>query len=130
MGEWITFHDREAGLTRLAAFEKEKLIGALFVSPQPVALSREFLADALPQNHPGAARYRLLAGKSGTGKADRGAIVCACFQVGVNEIATAIAAGSCDVAAIGDALKAGTNCGSCRSDIRRMIDANPVAKAG
>lgn len=129
-GEWIAFHDREASLVRLALFDQQRLVGALFIAPQPVALSRGFLAEALAQEHIGMARYRLLAGQSGADEIDRGAIICACFQVGINQITAALRSGSRDIAAIGEALKAGTNCGSCRSDIRRILDAAIPAKAG
>lgn len=129
-GEWIAFHDREASLMRLALFHQQRLVGALFVGPRPVALSRGFLAEALAQEHVGMARYRLLAGQGGADEIDRGAIICACFQVGINQITAALRNGSQDVAAIGEALKAGTNCGSCRSDIRRILDAAIPAKAG
>jgi assimilatory nitrate reductase catalytic subunit len=128
-GEWIAYFDREAGIVRLAAFEGDRLVGALFVAPEPVALSRAFIAAAMPEKHEGSARYRLLAGQGGADRPDIGAILCACFQVGVNEIHAAIRAGQASVEAVGAALKAGTNCGSCRSEIRRMVDESRFAKA-
>ena len=60
------------------------------------------------------------------GDADRpdpGAIVCSCFSVGVNEIAAAVVSGrAIGVEDVGRLLKAGTNCGSCRSEIRTVVD--------
>ncbi|PPD15354.1 MAG: nitrate reductase [Methylobacterium sp.] len=128
--EWTGFYDHHACHVRLAAFEGDRLIGALFVSPEPVALSRAFLSDALGESHAGAGRIRLLAGLGGVDRPDPGATVCACFQVGLNTIVAAIReGGATSVEAIGDALKAGTNCGSCRGEIRRIIDANRFEKA-
>lgn len=123
--EWLAYQDREAGTVRLAAFEGEKLVGALFVSPQPVALARGFVTDALSETHEGMARYRVLAGQGGAGRLDHGAIICACFQIGVKQIITAIEAGATSVEAVGAALKAGTNCGSCKSDIRTLLAKTP-----
>ena len=128
-GEWIAYFDREAGIARLAAFRGDHLVGALFISPEPVALARNVIAEALPATHEGMARYRLLAGRGGADRPDPGAIICACFQIGVNQIAAAIREGKANVDAIGEALKAGTNCGSCRSDIRRMLDETRLEKA-
>jgi assimilatory nitrate reductase catalytic subunit len=128
-GDWIAYYDRDAGITRLAAFDAERLIGALFVAPEPVALARGFITAALPEAHEGMARYRLLAGQGGADRPDPGAIVCACFQVGVNQIGAAIREGHGSVESIGEALKAGTNCGSCRSEIRRMLDESRFEKA-
>jgi len=41
--------------------------------------------------------------------------------VGVNQLDAAIADGCASVDEIGKAVKAGTNCGSCRSEIRAIV---------
>jgi assimilatory nitrate reductase catalytic subunit len=43
--------------------------------------------------------------------------------VGASQIAEAVLAGCHTVAAVGMALQAGTNCGSCRAEIKGIIDA-------
>ena len=73
----------------------------------------------------------LLSGKSTDGLASAGPIVCACFGVGRNTICDAIAAGARTAAEIGAKLKAGTNCGSCIPELKRLIaqaDANGAGK--
>lgn len=116
----IAVHDRRRGLTRLAFLQGGRLRAALFVGPEPVALSRSHVAAAL-QGDCGA---EILAGKPGGNRPDEGAVVCACFGVGVNTIAHAISTrGLVTVEAIGAALRAGTNCGSCRPELRALIDA-------
>jgi assimilatory nitrate reductase catalytic subunit len=55
-----------------------------------------------------------------------GPIVCACFGVGRNAICDAIAAGARTPAAIGAELKAGTNCGSCIPEMKRLIAETPA----
>jgi assimilatory nitrate reductase catalytic subunit len=63
-----------------------------------------------------------LAGRAGDDQPDPGAIVCACFDVGVNTILAAIAdQGLTSVEAIGAALQAGTNCGSCRPELAALL---------
>ncbi|MEA3133761.1 MAG: assimilatory nitrate reductase catalytic subunit, partial [Gammaproteobacteria bacterium] len=52
---------------------------------------------------------------------DTGVTVCACFGIGRNAIEAAIANGCYDLASIGNRLKAGTNCGSCVPELRRLI---------
>ena len=53
---------------------------------------------------------------------DRGPIVCACFDVGLKTIIAAMAEQSlADVPAIGAALGAGTNCGSCRPALAKLL---------
>ena len=69
----------------------------------------------------------MLAGRPGAGGVDRGPIVCACFGVGANEITCAVARGCTSIAAIGAATQAGTNCGSCRAEIRNILDSKLAA---
>ena len=83
--------------------------------------NRAFIEGALAQDHPPEQRHRLLAGRPAQPQEDPGPLVCACFSVGAKTIAAAIGAGCTSVEAIGETLKAGTNCGSCRSEIRRML---------
>jgi assimilatory nitrate reductase catalytic subunit len=63
----------------------------------------------------------LLSGRSGEGLASAGPIVCACYGVGRAAICDAITAGAVTAAEIGARLKAGTNCGSCIPDLKRLI---------
>ena len=58
-----------------------------------------------------------------------GRIVCSCFNIGVNQLADAVAGGCRSLETIGRELGAGTNCGSCRSEIRTIIDAGQVQAA-
>jgi assimilatory nitrate reductase catalytic subunit len=129
--ELLSYHDQATGQHRFAAFAGERLLGAVYAGPTPVGVSRSWAADQLEAPELSAsARLRLLAGRPGADVPDRGAIVCACFEVGFNQIATAATTGGCtSVEAIGAALKAGTNCGSCRSEISRIVKDARHAKA-
>ena len=60
----------------------------------------------------------------GAAGVDPGRTVCACFQVGLNTLVRAIAEqGLTSPQAIGAALKAGTNCGSCVPELRQILAA-------
>ena len=76
--------------------------------------------DAIPENQ----RYKwLLAGRPATGYVDPGALVCSCMAVGENIIIETITKQQCTSAhAVGKACRAGTNCGSCVSQINALID--------
>lgn len=64
----------------------------------------------------------VLAGIPGPDQSDPGATICACFAVGVNTIADAIATkGLMTVDKLVAALRAGTNCGYCRPELRALI---------
>jgi assimilatory nitrate reductase catalytic subunit len=67
-------------------------------------------------------RRLLLSGRGADGMVDAGPLVCACFGVGLNIIAAAIGSGAAtSVETIGQALKAGTNCGSCVPELKRLL---------
>ena len=56
-----------------------------------------------------------------------GPTVCACHGVGLDVITGVIAAGAGSVEAVGAACKAGTNCGSCIPEIRKLLP-EPLAR--
>ena len=58
-------------------------------------------------------------------------VICACFGVGVAAIRQAVAGGAArTVAEIGRTLRAGTNCGSCLPELKRIIVHERVAHSG
>lgn len=120
--ETVAYHDIGAGRHGFACFDGVRLVGALFLASEPVAVSRDWACDQLLADHAGQrARMAVIAGRPGFGHVDRGVTVCSCFGIGVNEISAAMSQGCLTVEAVGQTLKAGTNCGSCRGEIRKII---------
>ncbi|MBB3472218.1 nitrate reductase [Sphingomonas sp. BK345] len=117
-GERIEAADRARGTRRVAVLAEGRLRAALFVTATGELPPRDWLIAQL--NAPAAPT--LLAGRPPGGAADRGPIVCACFDVALRTITAAIRDQSlANVAAIGAALGAGTNCGSCRPALARLL---------
>jgi assimilatory nitrate reductase catalytic subunit len=58
---------------------------------------------------------------------DRGATVCSCFGVGIKQIDYAVKQGCNTVEVIGQVLQAGTNCGTCRAEIKKIIDTHQAS---
>lgn len=118
--------DDRAGRRNYAVLDNGHLILALYTAPDPVIVSRQWAAELL--NRPNLTASTILAGRPKADMPDPGATVCACFSVGINTIATAIADKHCTtVDSIGQHTKAGTNCGSCRPEIRRILEAHTKA---
>ena len=64
----------------------------------------------------------VLSGSAADGLAETGPVICACFGVGLAVIRDAIASKrATNVEAIGKALRAGTNCGSCLPELKRIV---------
>jgi assimilatory nitrate reductase catalytic subunit len=66
-------------------------------------------------------RMALLSGRPPASAHNSGHIVCACHNVGENDLRAAIAAGADSVESLGIRLKAGTNCGSCIPELKRLL---------
>ncbi|OZA08910.1 MAG: hypothetical protein B7Y02_12235, partial [Rhodobacterales bacterium 17-64-5] len=112
-----TVIDAKRGLARIAFHAEGRLLAALFASPSPVAVARDHLASRLHQSEP-----TVLAGRPRADMPDPGATVCACLNVGINTIRAAIQSGrALSVAALGEALGAGTSCGSCRPELAGLL---------
>ncbi len=109
--------DAPKGRARIAFHKDKKLLGALFVDQAPVQVSRSFAGSLLGQDNP-----HILAGRPSATHVDSGPTVCACFNVGVNTILSAIEQQDLiSVEQIGSALSAGTNCGSCRPELAALL---------
>ena len=116
------YRDFGGGVYRAASFAADRIETCLFIGPARDAgdwnvVKGLFAADTLSNEQ----RRMLLSGKSSDGLGDAGPIVCACFGVGRTTICDAIATGAHSAAEIGARLKAGTNCGSCIPEMRRLI---------
>ena len=128
--EPLGYADQQSGDLRLAFFDGKRLLAALFLARQPVAVARNWAISQLAACHDDLRkRFALVAGRPGADQPDPGATVCSCFSVGVNQIVAAVRSGCHSVEAVGKATNAGTNCGSCRSEIRGIIDGCLAAAA-
>ena len=109
--------DPARGTFRAAFVEEGRLRAAFFAAPEPVAVMRDYLS-ALP----GTEAPTVLSGRSGADQPDPGPVLCSCFGIGVNTILNAIEDQRLvSVEAIGEALGAGTNCGSCRPELADLL---------
>ena len=116
------YRDFGGGVYRAASFAADGIEACLFLGPARDAgdwnvVKELFAAGALSDDQ----RRTLLSGKSMDGLASAGPIVCACFGVGRTTICDAIASGARSAAELGLRVNAGTNCGSCIPELKRLI---------
>ncbi|MES1942537.1 Nitrate reductase [Salinisphaera sp. PC39] len=129
--DWIEYSDPRAGHYRAAWLRDGALVACLFAAPRPPALpDRSWLAGLFAKGELDADdRIALLTGRPADPEADAGPAVCSCFGVGRKALADAIRErGLATPEAVGEALGAGTNCGSCLPEIRTLLrEARPSA---
>ncbi len=123
-----SIRNEHSGRRAFALIDNGRLTAALYLSPDPVLVSRQWAVGLLAETDLTAST--VLAGRPGADRPDGGAIVCSCFSVGINTITQAVSHHGCSsVEAVGALTRAGTNCGSCRAEIRGILDANHLAAA-
>ena len=124
-GERIEAEDKARGTRRVAVLADGKLATVLMVTRIGELPTRDYLLSQLGETPP---LGSVLAGRAPGAAPDRGTIVCACFDVGLKTIIAAIHQQHlADVAAIGQALGAGTNCGSCRPALAKLLSSKETA---
>jgi assimilatory nitrate reductase catalytic subunit len=121
--EVVEYADEKQGTYRVAHVVAGRLVFSLFVSATENRAAWETAKQLFAQQEvTGKGRVLLLSGRSPDGLADTGPLVCACYGVGLQAIRKAIETGSaCSVDEIGTKLRAGTNCGSCKPELKRIL---------
>lgn len=121
VGDRIEVADMKRGMRRIAVADAEGELAALLyltrtgTLPQRDWVERQFCDLSGSMNE-------LLAGRPQTPQADRGPLVCVCNDVCEREILAAVSEGAETVKQIGEKTCAGTNCGSCRPLIAKIIE--------
>ncbi|GLS46720.1 nitrate reductase [Methylobacterium brachythecii] len=120
--EIAEYSDHARGLYRLAVYRDGRLTACLAVEagerrPDWELAKKIFAAPEIEAVD----RRSLLSGRAQTASA--GPVICACHGVGLDVITASIAAGAGSVEKVGAACKAGTNCGSCIPEIRKLLPA-------
>ncbi|MEW8382005.1 MAG: molybdopterin-dependent oxidoreductase [Candidatus Thiodiazotropha taylori] len=130
-GQWAEMMDSAGGQYRGVSVNDGQLQSCLFIGPDHNLPKRDWLVQLFAKKHLSRQeRLRLLAGAPMNAQEDAGKTVCACFGVGLNTLVSAIEdQGLQTTQAIGEKLKAGTNCGSCLSEINRLIKERQVQTA-
>jgi len=116
------YSDQHQNDLRACWFNNRSLELAVFIQAEPLKISRQATASLL--THEFTSNTECVAALSGLGLLDvpdTGATICSCMNVGSKTIQSAIANGCDSVESIGTACQAGTQCGSCRSDLKRLL---------
>lgn len=120
---WLEFYDKNRNHYRAVRMSGNRLDTCLFIYPGIDLPPRDWLIslfhkDEISQEE----RNNLLRGEAPSDQKNTGKIICACFNVGEKTINEAIEQqGLKNVEAIGDYLKAGTNCGSCKPELAELL---------
>lgn len=105
----------------LYAVQDEKLQFAAFSALQPIDINTLWLSALLAEGSLNIEQKSALLRSEPEAEFKQGRLICSCFKVGINAIVSEIEQGCCSVDGLGETLKCGTNCGSCKSELQQLI---------
>lgn len=127
--EWVEFSDPAHGNYRFATLADDRLLAWLFLTRGGCdRLPAEETITELFRNRLGEReRVTVLTGGPFSGMpVDLSPLVCTCFSVTADSLREAVRRNRLTtIAQIGDVLKAGTNCGSCRLELAEFLRGAP-----
>lgn len=121
--EWIQYRDPASGVFRTALLDEGRLIASLYISSSHPLPERDWLIPMFAKKVLDASdRMALMLGRPAQAGKGCGRVICSCFNVGEETILQAIRdKGLNTTLAIGQSLKAGTNCGSCLPELKSLL---------
>ena len=121
--ELVSYSDPKKSVFRYAGFVGDRLEACLFLAPAGIALPPANTATGfLGQTMSPIERMALLAAVTPDSTGEPEKIICACFSVGAKRLKACIRDNNLhSVGEIGALLKAGTNCGSCIPELKKLL---------
>ncbi len=121
--EWQIYQDASLGCYRAAQFIKGQLNAVIFIAADHKLPERSWLSSLFAKvTLEPAERRALLSGQPPKGSHESGKVVCACFNVGEKTLRACIKEKQFKThQEVGQCLKAGTNCGTCISEIKALL---------
>lgn len=121
-GEWLQFTQENASF--ILCLQEGKLVFLCYSANESITIEQAWLEHVFAQELlPEAEVQSLLSGQSSEEFAN-GKQICSCFNIGEKRIVSAIKDGCISVEQLGDKLKCGTNCGSCKSELSVLLAEN------
>ncbi|HKQ44839.1 MAG TPA: molybdopterin-dependent oxidoreductase [Rhizomicrobium sp.] len=129
--ELVSYSDPRKAMFRYAGILQGQLAACIFFGPPGADFAGVDQAKALlGKDISPMERIALLAGIAGNGAKTAAKTICSCFSISEESILAAIQSeGLTTPAQIGARLKAGTNCGSCIPELKKLLRAIPALNA-
>ena len=121
-GEWLSTESEDNSY--FAALRSEKLVLAVFFSNDYSEIESAWIEKLFEQERLDREQIAALLRAKPDEKFLQGRTVCSCYSVGEKTIIKAIEGGCSSVNELGEKLKCGTNCGSCKSELSQLVKAH------
>lgn len=120
--ELAEYCDQPHGIARVGAFRSGRFDGCLFLGPAHSPPQWDVMRSLFESRALAAPVRRIVFSMRSDQLTEAGPVICACFDVRFAAVRDAVAGGAASVADVGRLLRAGTNCGTCVSELRGVIE--------
>ncbi|MGB3725730.1 MAG: molybdopterin-dependent oxidoreductase [Glaciecola sp.] len=100
-----------------------------FTGPLANIINPEFMRECFDTSDLTQHQQQYLLNVTSPPEYQQGKLICSCFKVRKHTIQDAILAGMNTIEALGDKLKCGTNCGSCKSELNSLISEHTITQS-
>ncbi|NVK25682.1 MAG: nitrate reductase [Gammaproteobacteria bacterium] len=125
--EWSYFENSQSGIKTVICIENEKLQYVGFFAQYKPEINTDWVEKLFALNTITVEQINRVLRADVEPDFKNGKTICSCFKVGENQIIDAIVEhGDNSVEKLGQRLKCGTNCGSCKSELKTLIKQHGV----
>lgn len=121
-GEWICQSQQGGKQLQFICMQDGRIKVAGYISGTAPVVSQSWIDQLFEQPKLTVEQIQSLLALQSPEQAEAARNVCSCFSVSKGEIITAIEQGCDSVAALGNSLQCGTNCGSCKPELQALLD--------
>ncbi|CAM3656871.1 MULTISPECIES: nitrate reductase [Pseudoalteromonas] len=125
-GQWSGFY--EGTTQRIQCIANGRLVFVAMISDTQVTTSIEWINHLFSEPALNFTQLQSLLTATPDEEFSQGRQICSCFKVREKPIIDAIKAGTHRVDELGQQLKCGTNCGSCKTELSQLIKRHALAK--
>lgn len=123
-GEWLQFS--QANNSYVICLQAGKLVFLCYSLATNPTIESAWLEHVFSQVSLSESEIQSLLSGTSSDVFAKGKQICSCLNIGEKEIISAIETGCSSVEQLGDSLKCGTNCGSCKSELSVLLTEHMV----
>ena len=121
-GEWLSVKDEQGQVNQIVCVDNKKLALLACSQHQPFSQARPWIKSLFQSTALTFEELQSLLNNQSTDAVVDSRKICSCFNVYEIEIIEAITQGANSIDSLGKRLKCGTNCGTCKAELRSLIE--------
>lgn len=121
-GQWSSFENSQSGIATVVCISQNRLEFVAFFAEYKPEINSDWVDSVFLQSEMSALHLNRVLRVDPEPDFVKGKTICSCFKIGEKQIVDAIINDGDDtVSQLGERLQCGTNCGSCKSELKSLI---------